>query len=243
MYSSAHPVPLRGRRPSSRTLGGLRWTLVYAETTAWISVRQNRVVLAPVAGVKLPEKREQNRQRRSQPRTRLRGEHGISRKAIAQGRPGVLRCPVCSCAAYLVQSAHGTAGAARTRSSLRPLFGEGGKFLAKLGRIAPRECELAFVSRCNNKHRRRPGLEPGPITTGSSCANGLYFRVFIERSRGMGPGVRRDDIVTSAAVPPRASLTETPIEPVALSLRLITRGGGIFCVAVQRTALGANLCD
>ncbi|MBR1283322.1 hypothetical protein JQ597_14840 [Bradyrhizobium sp. AUGA SZCCT0177] len=26
---SRHPVPLRGRRPSSRTLGGLRWTLVY----------------------------------------------------------------------------------------------------------------------------------------------------------------------------------------------------------------------
>ncbi len=56
-------------------------------------------------------------------RTRLRGDHGISRKAIAQGRPGVLRCPVCSCAAFFVQTAHETAGAARTRSSLRPLFG------------------------------------------------------------------------------------------------------------------------
>ncbi|MET3839325.1 hypothetical protein ABIE49_001403 [Bradyrhizobium sp. OAE829] len=99
------------------------------------SVRQNRVVLAPVAGVKLSEKRKRERQRRSQPRTRLRGDHGISRKAIAQGRPGVLRCPVCSCAAFLVLTAHGTAGAARTRSSLRPLISRARKFLAKLGRI------------------------------------------------------------------------------------------------------------
>src|SRR6187200_1095498 len=31
------PIPSwsEGRRPSSRTLGGLRWTLVYASTTAW----------------------------------------------------------------------------------------------------------------------------------------------------------------------------------------------------------------
>ncbi|WP_212268507.1 hypothetical protein, partial [Bradyrhizobium sp. AUGA SZCCT0177] len=42
----AIPSYSEGRRPSSRTLDGLRWTLVYASTTAWISVRQNRVVLA-----------------------------------------------------------------------------------------------------------------------------------------------------------------------------------------------------
>ena len=79
------------------------------------------------------------RQRRSQPRTRLRGEHDISRKAIAQGMSDVLRCPVCSCAVCFVRIARGTAGAARIRHSLRPLFGEGGKFLAKLGRNASRE--------------------------------------------------------------------------------------------------------
>ena len=38
--------------------------------------------------------------------------------------------------------AHETAGAARTRSSLRPLFLEGGKLMVKLGRIEPREAEL-----------------------------------------------------------------------------------------------------
>ena len=99
------------------------------------------MVLAPVAGVKLSDRRELNRQRRSQPRTRLRGDHGISRKAIAQGRPGVLRCPVCSCALCFVQIARGTAGAASTRSSLRPLFKRRANEDANLGRSASRECE------------------------------------------------------------------------------------------------------
>ena len=54
----------------------------------------------------------------------LRGEHEVSRKAIAQGRPE------CSAALYarvhflLAQIARETAGAASTRSSLRPqIFG------------------------------------------------------------------------------------------------------------------------
>ena len=59
--SIAIPSWSEGRRPSSRTLDGLRWTLVYAETMAWIGVRQNRVVLAPVAGVKPSAKRKLNR--------------------------------------------------------------------------------------------------------------------------------------------------------------------------------------
>ena len=57
----------------------------------------------------------------------LRGEHVISRKAIAQGMSDVLRCPVCSCAHFSVHIAHETAGAARIRHSLRPPFEEGGK--------------------------------------------------------------------------------------------------------------------
>src|SRR5215216_2432108 len=52
----------------------------------------------------------------------LRGEHEVSRKAIAQGRPECSRCPVCSCAVLFAQIARETAGAASTRSSLRPLF-------------------------------------------------------------------------------------------------------------------------
>src|SRR5438874_8335311 len=52
----------------------------------------------------------------------LREEHEVSRKAIAQGRPECSSCPVCSCAVLFAQIARGTAGAASTRSSLRPLF-------------------------------------------------------------------------------------------------------------------------
>jgi hypothetical protein len=55
----------------------------------------------------------------------LREEHEVSRKAIAQGRPECSRCPVCSCAFSIAQIARETAGAARTRSSLPPLNGEG----------------------------------------------------------------------------------------------------------------------
>src|SRR5256885_16161380 len=51
-----------------------------------------------------------------------RGEHEVSRKAIAQGMSDCLRSPVCSCAPFLRTLAHETAGAARIRHSLRPLF-------------------------------------------------------------------------------------------------------------------------
>src|SRR3954453_16923171 len=58
----------------------------------------------------------------------LREEHEVSRKAIAQGRPECSRCPVCSCAVLFAQIARGTAGAASTRSSLRPLTKRAGSF-------------------------------------------------------------------------------------------------------------------
>ena len=51
---------------------------------------------------------------------RLRGERGISRQTIAQGRPDALRWTCMLVCALLCAIAHGTAGAARTRSSLRP---------------------------------------------------------------------------------------------------------------------------
>ena len=46
--------------------------------------------------------------------------------------------------ALLVHIAHETAGAARIRHSLRPLFIEGEEFPAKLGRNVPRECGVVF---------------------------------------------------------------------------------------------------
>src|SRR5260221_12407263 len=64
------------------------------------------------------------------------GRSRISRKAIAQGRPDASAKPVCSGAAFLCNIAHETAGAARTRSSLRPLNSEGEVFGQILGRLA-----------------------------------------------------------------------------------------------------------
>ncbi len=74
-----------------------------------------------------------------------RGELEVSRKAIAQGRPECSRCPVCSCAFSLAQIARETAGAASTRSSLRPLISKRANEDANLGRDAPRDRECASI--------------------------------------------------------------------------------------------------
>jgi len=62
------------------------------------------------------------RRRRRQESPILRGEREISRKAIAQGMSDCLRCPVCSCAIFVLPFARETAGAARIRHSLLPLL-------------------------------------------------------------------------------------------------------------------------
>ena len=82
-----------------------------------------------------------------------RGEHEISCKTIAQEGRSVSAEPVCSCVPSTCILAHETAGAACTRSSLRPLSFGANEF-AKLGRNVSRE---GGVSRS-----RRPGLATGP---------------------------------------------------------------------------------
>ena len=59
-------------------------------------------------------------------RIRLQGERAISRQTIAQGKPDALRRTCMLVCAFLSAYCTRTAGAARTRSSLRPLH-EGGK--------------------------------------------------------------------------------------------------------------------
>src|SRR5215216_2617573 len=82
----------------------------------------------------------------------LRGEHEVSRKAIAQGRPECSRCPVCSCAVLLAQIARGTAGAASTRSSLRPLIFRRAKEHASLGQFMSRDRDVILT-------RHRPAFD------------------------------------------------------------------------------------
>src|SRR5437899_5647891 len=76
-----------------------------------------------------------------------RGELEVSRKAIAQGRPECSRCPVCSCAFSLAQIARETAGAASTRSSLRPLPERAGSSPANLGQSMSRVGDLILTCR------------------------------------------------------------------------------------------------
>jgi hypothetical protein len=67
-------------------------------------------------------------------------------KTIAQGRPGQSGEPVVTTLVCFIYFAREAAGATGTRLSLRPLSFEG-HCLAKLGRVAPRECGFVFEIR------------------------------------------------------------------------------------------------
>ena len=148
------------------------------------SVRQRRVVPTPRCWRQCSW-RQQSSGRYGGKRAVLRGDHVISRKAIAQGMSDVLRCPVCSCAHFLctlrmrprVQRASGIPCA---------LFSiEGERNPADLGRNAPREREGvsiflrhsgARVARTRNplsgkwipgsRQEARPGMTVGVSRTG-----------------------------------------------------------------------------
>jgi hypothetical protein len=90
--------------------------------------------------------------------------------------------PVCSCARFYAQIAHETAGAARTRSSLRPLT-LGLRSIANLGRNAPREREHTFS--CH------PRQLSSPRRRGSSIPEAAVIE---PRSRSvLDPRLRGDD--------------------------------------------------
>src|SRR6478736_8685954 len=71
-----------------------------------------------------------------------RGEHEVSRKPLRREGRIASAEPVCSCAFSYVHLAHETAGAARTRSSLRPLLEERDEGFKNLGRFPSRDREV-----------------------------------------------------------------------------------------------------
>jgi hypothetical protein len=94
-------------------------------------------------------------------RIRRRGERGIRRKTIAQGRPVPRLIPVCSCAHSCALLAHETAGASQHPAFPAPSVFRGRRFLAHLGRIAPREGGTMFgmatqppYTRCHHPRMR-----------------------------------------------------------------------------------------
>ena len=131
----------------------------------------------------------------------LREEHEVSRKAIAQGRPECSRCPVCSCAVLFAQIARETAGAASTRSSLRPLF-RGPRLRCK-----PRAHRAARSRTCVGSLKLNPKALPsslrtqGPIATGRNCFVRSVLSVFFNNN-GRGVWVPAFAGTTAIAPPP-----------------------------------------
>src|SRR3954454_24496512 len=114
MYTFVHPVPPRGALAIVTNEGRVAVDAGSAGNERHESVRQRRVVLTPRCW-----------RRRWQQYMAHRGDHVISRKAIAQGMSDVLRFTCMLMRALLVHIAHETAGAARIRHSLRPLISRG----------------------------------------------------------------------------------------------------------------------
>src|SRR5437588_9305603 len=74
-----------------------------------------------------------------------RGEHVISRKAIAQGMSDCLRCPVCSCAQLSTICTRDRGCSAHPAFPAPSDFRRSRKLLANLGRNVPRECEHTSI--------------------------------------------------------------------------------------------------
>jgi hypothetical protein len=98
-YVHCHPAPFRGASAVVTTRGGLRWTSRCPDERHR-SVRRRRVVLTPRRWCQVLAWRKL-RKGDGGKKADHRGDHVISRKAIAQGMSDVLRCPVCSCAHFL----------------------------------------------------------------------------------------------------------------------------------------------
>jgi len=114
---------MRGVSRSSRTCGGMRWTRRPCKTNVAGRGRRSRVVLAPRCWRQAL--RNYFREVTVARKPGHRGELEVSRKPPRRESRIASAGPVCSCALSFAQIAHETAGAARTRLSLRPLHFRG----------------------------------------------------------------------------------------------------------------------
>src|SRR4051794_35631056 len=102
--TSPHPVPSEGRWPSSQTRDRSRWTLGTRDERA-DAYGEIDWVRRPDAGVKLARSESFALAMVSQ-KAGSPGRSRISRKAIAQGRPGVLRCSCMLMCTFLFADTH-----------------------------------------------------------------------------------------------------------------------------------------
>jgi hypothetical protein len=151
----------RGASRSSRTLGAGcggrgsaaderhgcgRRSRVVLTPRRWRSSR--REIFPPVTVTKKPDHR---------------GEREVSRKPLRREGRTASAEPVCSCALFFVHFARETAGAARTRSSLRPLTIGGGTFPLKTRAkcaARSRSCVWATVTKATKQSIPVPHAAP-----------------------------------------------------------------------------------
>ena len=137
----AVPSHQRGVSRSSRTRGGMRWTLTALLTRAPDSGRKRRVVLAPRRWCQVRGRRLSRVTVAKEPEHR--GEHAIIRKTIVWGMPGVtgVTCMLV-CAFYSILHTRPW-GASSARHSLRPFRGEATEIRQTSRKRMRRECEGA----------------------------------------------------------------------------------------------------
>ena len=122
-----------------------------------------------------------------------RGERGISRKPLRRECPGASAEPVCSCAPF--SFAYETAGAARTRHSLRPLVYGG----ASVGKNSGASCRgkanshLTVVIPGREAKRREPGIHPTAIIAAQWIPGSRCARPGMTRERSVQSGACRND--------------------------------------------------
>jgi hypothetical protein len=172
------PVPQRGVR-TSRTRGGMRWTLAARETSAAC----RRTVKSCRSGAPMPASSlREEAQATVSTKHGHRGEREVSRKTIARGMPGRSGVTVVtnSCVCFFT---HEAAGASRARHSLRPLF-LGQRIHAQLGRIAPRD-RAAMFWKLGQRHCDTNAPRSQPSSPGSTGRSSIPEMAVME-SRGRG---------------------------------------------------------
>src|SRR5215813_9179786 len=137
-FISPHPDSVRGADASSRTRGGMRWTWrVSRDERHSICGRRSRVVPAPrcwCQASRIYERGDGDNKARSH-----RGDHGISRKTIAQGMPECFGEPVVTNSCAFFYRARGCGCIEHPAFPAPSLIFEG-DVSQNSDAIAPREC-------------------------------------------------------------------------------------------------------
>jgi len=154
----------------------MRWTKAAANDEPAACGRRSRVVLAPRRWRQVREKQNFSGMMVAR-KPGHQGERGVSCKPLRREGRIASAEPVCSCAFPFVHFAHETAGAARTRSSLRPLGVLRGRSTQNPGASRRGNAELRrFVVSSSLRGANGSGLSAGPMTGSATKQSILSFR-------------------------------------------------------------------